>query len=238
MTFALVITAAGSSTRMGTGSKKEYRSVLNAKIKSNKAGRISVLSSALHSFLSAYTFSTIIITVPSKGQAEAEKVLSEDVRIEPLIKKSQTKIQFTEGGKTRQESVYKALQKLSGNDAPDAVLIHDGARPWIQESTIKNVIALVTEKGAGVPGLSSVDTQKEVDNEGKITRHLDRNHVISVQTPQGFLFKPLFECHKKALQDGKIYTDDTEIWARYYGDVFICPGDSGNRKVTFEGDLE
>lgn len=237
MTFALVITAAGSSTRMGTGSKKEYRTVTTNNIDNKKIGRISVLSSALHSFLSSYSFSKIIITVPIDGQTEAENVISEDFRIKNLIDKSQTRIQFTEGGKTRQESVYKALEKISEKDAPDAILIHDGARPWIQESTIKNVIALVTEKGAGVPGLFSVDTQKEVDNEGKITRHLDRNHVVSVQTPQGFLFKPLFKCHKKAMHDGKTYTDDTEIWARYYGDIYICPGDLANRKVTFEGDL-
>lgn len=237
MTFALVITAAGSSTRMGIGSKKEYRTIHTSTTNTVNLGRISVLSSALYTFLSTYHFNTIIITTPVNGEVEAQKVLSEDFRIAPLLKESKAALLFTEGGKTRQASVYKALERLSKTDIPEGVLIHDGARPWVQGQIIRDVIDLVEKKGAGVPGIPSVDTQKEIDNEGKITRHLERKHIISVQTPQGFLFKTLFECHKKASQDGNTYTDDTEIWARYYGDVFVCAGDPLNRKVTFEGDL-
>lgn len=237
MTFALVITAAGSSTRMSTGGKKEYRSLEADNANNESLGRISILSSALHAFLSTYNFSTIIITVPENGEAMARSILSEDFRIEPLIRSSKTTLKFTEGGSTRQESVFKALNKLLVLPTPDAVLIHDGARPWIRQNTITDVINLVTEKGAGVPGIPSVDTQKEIDDTGKIIRHLDRSHIISVQTPQGFLFGPLLESHKKASKDGKTYTDDTEIWARYYGDVYVCPGDYSNKKVTFEGDL-
>jgi len=58
-----------------------------------------------------------------------------------------------------------------------------------------------------------------------------------VQTPQGFRLNELLEAHGKAANDGRAYTDDTEIWGRYAGEVHVCPGDRNNRKITWKGDL-
>ena len=121
---------------------------------------------------------------------------------------------------------------------PDAVLIHDGARPWITENIINAVIEKVLLFGAAVTATPATDTQKEVDKNGKITKHLRRENIFAVQTPQGFLFTPLLEAHQKACGDGNIYTDDTEIWAKYCGDVYICEGDIANKKITYKEDLK
>lgn len=240
MPNALILTAAGSSTRMGDGVKKEYRTVSES-----ADGLISVLSSALYPFLSTGLFSCILITIPPGGEAGARRVLSEDRRIGPLIDRAGIDLRFAEGGSTRQASVRNGLEALeqrskeAGDRAHsvDTVLIHDGARPWVSPSCIRAVLECVALHGAAVPAVPSVDTQKETDDQGRIVRHLDRSRVVCVQTPQGFGFRKLLEAHRKAAGDGREYTDDTEIWGRYAGDVYVCAGDRENRKITFRGDI-
>jgi 2-C-methyl-D-erythritol 4-phosphate cytidylyltransferase len=237
MSAVLVLTAAGNSTRMGGDVKKEYLTI-------SKDGdrRVSVLSSALSAFLETRLFSIIVITIPTGGEAEARAILSEDWRIESLLKLSGPLLVFAEGGATRQESVLNGLrmaERIAGTltDKPDVVLIHDGARPWIGAETIKDILDTARKHGAAVPAIPSVDTQKEIDAEGKIVRHLDRSRIVSVQTPQGFAFGRLLEAHIRAAGDGNAYTDDTEIWGRYCGDVYARPGSRENRKITYPGDL-
>lgn len=238
MNRALILTAAGSSTRMGGPVKKEYLTIAE-----NEGGTISVLSSALHAFLLTRLFNEIIITIPPGGEAEARTVLSRDKRLRALLELTGITLRFTEGGRTRQESVRSGMELLSSLAAtgegsePDIVLIHDGARPWISEDTIRAVISGTEIHGASVPGIPSVDTQKEIDATGRIVRHLDRSRVMAVQTPQGFRFRELLAAHERAADDGNAYTDDTEIWGRYAGDVYVCEGDRGNRKITYQGDL-
>jgi 2-C-methyl-D-erythritol 4-phosphate cytidylyltransferase len=95
----------------------------------------------------------------------------------------------------------------------------------------------VADHGAAVPAIAAVDTQKETDASGRIVRHLDRSRVVAVQTPQGFRFSDLLDAHRRASGDGVAYTDDTEIWGRYVGDVYVCTGDRDNKKITFQEDL-
>ena len=80
--------------------------------------------------------------------------------------------------------------------------------------------------------------EKQIDENGFIVQHLQRSMLTAVQTPQGFKFSELLECHKKAIQDNKEYTDDTEIWGKYQGNVKVVPGDVGNIKITYPEDLK
>lgn len=237
--LALILTAAGSSARMGGSVKKEYLT-----IDDSGTDTVSVLSSALHAFLSTGLFSDILITVPPGGIAEASALLARDGRIDALVCAHRSRpIVFAEGGATRQASVKNGLERLAsviadeGRPLPELVLVHDGARPWVTERTILAVVECARLRGASVPGYNPVDTQKEVDDTGKVIRHLDRPKIVSVQTPQGFRFAPLLDAHRAAALDGKAYTDDTEIWGRYSGDVYVCEGDRANKKITFQEDL-
>lgn len=237
MSHALVLTAAGSSARMGGAVKKEYLPL------SSEPG-ISVLSAALYAFYSTGLFSRIVITLPAQGEASAREALAADRRFPPLPWESPELpcLTFAQGGKTRQESVFNGLETLERcaiQDGlwPDLVLIHDAARPWVTPEMIRLVTDTAAARGAAVPGIPPVDTQKEVDSSGRIVRHLERSTLVSVQTPQGFRFRDILAAHRKASLDGRNYTDDTEIWGRYAGDVFVCPGDPSNKKVTFREDL-
>lgn len=232
MNIALIITAAGSSTRFGA-QKKEYLQL--------PPGTNTVLSQSAETFLRTKLFSSLIITIPNGDEAKASKALQTSQFVNKLLFQESDGITFAfaTGGKTRQESVYNGLKKLlelSGK-APDLVLIHDGARPWVTEKIIRNVIEKTDIAGAAVPAIPAVDTQKEVDEHGKITQHLKRKYVYAVQTPQAFEFERLLQAHEKARCDGLEYTDDTEIWGAYCGDVYISEGDIQNKKITFQSDL-
>ena len=222
--IAIIITAAGSSTRIGGSIKKEYLPY--------KKG--TVLSGCAETFLNAcsgcYEITDFVVTCPKGGAEECKKALGE------LYQKSPVNITIAEGAETRQKSVYNGLLAVKGN--PDIVLIHDGARPFVSEKIIVDGIEAAIEYGASVPGITPTDTQKEIDEEGFIVRHLMRSSLSAVQTPQCFEFKKLLEAHKRALSDDREYTDDTEIWGAYCGKVRVYSGDVNNIKITYPADLE
>ena len=166
-----------------------------------------------------------------------------DKRIKKTLLEKNTKIIFTAGADTRQASVFNALTELEElkekNEADfNFVLIHDGARPWVSPELIKRVCNGLSKWDAVIPGYQAIDTQKIIDKSGKITQHLKRSSVYSVQTPQGFDFKKILEAHKQALGNGKEYTDDSEIYAEFAGNVFICTGEVSNKKITFKEDIK
>ena len=106
------------------------------------------------------------------------------------------------------------------------------------EKIVKDTIASAVEYGASVPAINVVDTQKEINADGTINRHLVRSELKAVQTPQAFLFDELFECHKKARLAPKEFTDDTEIWDCFPEctggkKVHIVEGNVCNKKITY-----
>ena len=232
MNIALIITAAGSSSRFG-GQKKEYLQL--------PSGTNTVLSQSAETFLRTNLFSSLIITIPKGDEDKAANALKTSQFVNKLLFEEPAGIRFSfaTGGKTRQDSVYNGLIKLSelSGSKPDLVLIHDGARPWVTEKIIRSVIEKTAVAGAAVPAIPAVDTQKEVDENGRITQHLKRKYVYAVQTPQAFEFERLLQAHEKARCDDLEYTDDTEIWGAYCGDVYISEGDIKNKKITFQSDL-
>ena len=108
----------------------------------------------------------------------------------------------------------------------------------VSQKIILEGIQAAQEFGASVPGLTPTDTQKQIDEDGLITNHLQRASLVAVQTPQCFDFQMLLEAHKKAHQEEKEYTDDTEIWGKYCGKVKVITGESKNIKITYPKDLE
>ena len=232
--IAVIITAAGSSTRIGGGIKKEYLPYKNG----------TVLSACASVFLTAdYTavgmeLCCLVITCPAGGEGDARKALYADKRFEKEL--GSVPLVITQGGGSRQASVFEGLRavKEACHEA-DYVLIHDGARPFVSAALVQSVAGAAAEFGASVPGLTPVDTQKEIDENGFVVRHLVRSSLAAVQTPQGFEFARLYEAHQKAsVEGGREFTDDTEIWGAYCGAVKVVPGDVANIKITYPSDLE
>lgn len=231
--IAVVITAAGSSLRMGK--KKEFLNIPETDE--------TVLSSAVKEFVKLDNISAFVITIPKGEQKNAEKALFVSKRLKTTFNtknptKAKIPLYFVEGGETRQHSVLNALELLAQKENPDIVLIHDGARPFVTKEIIQNVLQSAIKKDAATCGITPIDTQKETNGSDIITRHLTREKMIAVQTPQGFKFGSLLYAHKKAINDGCSYTDDTEIWSAYNASpVQIVLGSPCNKKITFPQDL-
>ena len=235
--IAIIITAAGSSTRIGGGIKKEYLPFKNGTV-------LSVCAETFLNTLADFEITDFIVTCPQGGVDACRAALGDmDCHAsstlamtggEELAKTEGVRI--VEGSDTRQKSVYKGLLAVKGQ--PDIVLIHDGARPFVSREVILEALESALEYGASVPGVPPTDTQKEIDEAGFIRRHLVRSSLTAVQTPQCFRFKELLEAHGRAEADGHEYTDDTEIWGAYCGPVRVTKGDVNNIKITYPADLE
>lgn len=218
---ALILVAGGKSTRMGGGIKKEMRHIEGEP----------VLVKALKPFLNVSLFQSVIIVLTPSTLQQAEMILSSC--FSPAIRSKTTCIP---GGETRQESVYNGLRALPSTTT--LVLIHDGARPWINENTIHAVYEKALTTGAAVPVIPSVNAIKEIDSAGRIIRSLDRSKIVGAQTPQGFRYPDILSAHRKAALDGKNYPDDAELFAACAGDVYTVAGDLQNRKITYKEDME
>jgi 2-C-methyl-D-erythritol 4-phosphate cytidylyltransferase len=242
--IAAVICAAGSSSRMG-GKKKEYLLLPGA------SDSLTVLGAAVSAFAAVSEIRTIVIVVPEDtgdGEAAARNALSPEI----LDGKTGPSVCFVTGGSTRRASVFNALRALAA-DAPNYVLIHDGARPWISSALIERAIRGVKQYRAVIPLLPLTETPKETDlpleglsDNGNfaagpvfIKQQLKRAFIGIAQTPQAFAFPEILVAHEKAAdQDGsREYTDDAEVWAEFYGSVAVIPGETGNRKITFREDM-
>ena len=142
------------------------------------------------------------------------------------------------GGATRQASVRAGLEALRGA-APDLVLIHDAARPFLSSELISRAIAAAKAHGAAVPAVAVSDTVKRVDERDMVSETLDRSRLRTVQTPQAFAYDVIVELHNRAVAAGRDdFTDDAALaeWAGLPVNVFA--GESSNVKLTTNDDFE
>ena len=223
---AVIIVAAGASSRMGEGVRKQYRPL----------GCGTVLSESVKPFLKALDCASLVVAIPSDEDGTfARNALYADPEIEILLKK--IKPVFVRGGAARQSSVKIALEKTAEKITDGIVLVHDAARPFVTEQIIVRTAQAAIEYGAAVPAVLPTDTQKIINADGFIVEHLRRERMAAVQTPQAFDFMRLLASHRKTENDGETYTDDTEIWAKYEGDVITVQGLPENKKITYTEDM-
>ena len=221
--FALVLTAAGSSTRFSKNQKeavkKEYLRIDGH----------TVLSSALRPFYSVPGLRAVVVTCP-KG-AEDETV----VALEDLADISSIPLLITEGGMTRKESVENALNELRNLvEIPfDYIAIHDGARPFVTEKLIISTLAAATITGGAIPALRITDAVKKLGNDGLIAESVDRSSLITV--PQIFLKEQILDAYDKF--PGFEADDDATLFIKAGYKCTISKGDPDNKKITFASDI-
>lgn len=145
--------------------------------------------------------------------------------------KDYKKVVLTEGGSTRQQSVYNGL-KFS---KCDYVIIHDGARPMITTDIVNHCIEMVKDMKALTVATKTIDTIKEVEN-GKIIRTIDRAKLYNTQTPQAFEYRMIKHAHD-TLKDQN-FTDDAGMLEALGKTVYILDGSYKNIKITTQFDIE
>ncbi len=221
MRIAVVIVAAGRGSRAATsaGIPKQYAVI----------GGDAVLTYTLRAIGSHPGITALQVVIHRDDQATYDAVVAGvgDPRLLPPVS----------GAATRQRSVHAGLEALAPL-APDAVLIHDAARPFIDAATLERLITSLARERAVIPGVAVADTLKRVGASGHIVDTVDRAGLWRAQTPQGFRFADILEGHRAALTAGRTdFTDDAAL-AEWHGlPVKIVEGSEANRKLTTTEDI-
>lgn len=206
----IVLLAAGQSTRLGGDIAKPWRS-LNGK---------TVLEHGL-STLAAHPRITGGVIVTSQG-ADARDLTANYGWIN------------VDGGAERADSVKAGLRALA-DVAPQAVLIHDAARPFVNAKVLD---ALIAELDAGqlavIPALAPADSLKTAEG-NLVTGRIPRDNIYRIQTPQAFDYALISRLHEEA--DNAASTDDASLVEDAGKAVMMIPGDAMMDKITTSDDL-
>ncbi len=137
------------------------------------------------------------------------------------------------GGAARQDSVRLGLESIEAL-APERVLIHDAARPFVDADTISRVLAALEVAPGAIPALPVADTIKR-GSESRITATLDRSNLFRAQTPQGFHYRAILAAHRAVT--GEDMPDDAAVAERAGMTVKLVAGSENNLKVTAPADF-
>jgi 2-C-methyl-D-erythritol 4-phosphate cytidylyltransferase len=137
------------------------------------------------------------------------------------------------GGVDRQESVWRALQRVP--ESAQWIVVHDAVRPFITGALVERVRAAAAA-GAATCGVPVRETVKRVQG-GVIEATIERQGLWLTQTPQAFARALLWEAHEKARRDGFVGTDDAVLVERLGMTVAMVPGLVHNLKITTPEDL-
>jgi 2-C-methyl-D-erythritol 4-phosphate cytidylyltransferase len=146
------------------------------------------------------------------------------------------------GGRSRQDSVRSGLEVI--DNSTDLVLIHDGARPFVDKGMISSVIREAKRFGAAIVGVPVKATIKEIHSppfgcaQGKqsmVHRTLNRENLWEIQTPQVFRKELILEAHRKFANIE--VTDDASLVEKLGVSVKVVMGSYNNIKITTLEDL-
>lgn len=190
-----------------------------------RLGELPLLAEPLRRLDESGWIDAIVVAVPA-GWEEPAILLAEELSATKVVA-------AVTGGATRAESVRAALAEVP-EDAL-VVLVHDAARPLVDDAVIERLLAPLSEGWDGVvPGLPLADTVKTVEGD-RVTGTLDRGGLVAVQTPQAFLAGKLREAYAGDLAGA---TDCSALVEARGGRVKWVEGDPRLLKVTTRADLE
>lgn len=222
MSTAGIVLAGGSGSRLqGTGNK----------VFTPVGGR-PLIAWSIRAFADAASITHLVVVARA----------GEDDRIARIVDRQapDLPVRLVTGGATRHDSEHAALQAIAGeivDGAIDVVLIHDAARPFATSALIDRVVSIARSAGGAVPALPLGDGIYRTDGHGTITPQPP--NLYRVQTPQGFLARPLLDAYRRARLDGFHAVDTSETVERYSDlGVAIVAGEDTNIKVTFFDDLD
>lgn len=213
-----IIVAGGKGKRMGSNINKQYLRV----------GDREIISLTLDVFEKCELIDEIIVVINKDDIQLFNSAI--------LANYSFTKVtSVVPGGTERQNSVWNGLQKISPQS--EIVLIHDGARPFVNDDIISNTIQAAKENGSATVAVPVKDTIK-VSSENSISAStLDRSKLWAIQTPQAFKKTIIIEAHTKCREKSFLGTDDTSLTEFIGIPTKLVMGNYTNIKITTPEDL-
>lgn len=168
MRIAAILVAAGSGSRFGADTPKQFLVLAGKPVMRHAAEALAA-------------FVTLLQPV---GEAAAIAAALAGLEHLPVVA----------GGATRQDSVRAGLEALAPH-APDVVLVHDAARPCLPAGTVPALLAALEQHEGAIPALPVADTLKRAAG-GVIEATVPREGLFRAQTPQAFRFDALLAAHR------------------------------------------
>ena len=212
--YALII-AGGKGTRLGGGVPKQYRQL---------GGQELWLYSTLSLAGYAGCLGGVVICPAGKESHHREALDAHGLDAWQVVA----------GGAARQDSVKRGLEALQSHASGKAVLIHDGARPYVSRDVVARLLeAYQSGQKAVIPALAPSDSLKQVADSRVLTT-LPRDNIMRVQTPQCFGFDTIYALHARFTS--KNLPDDSALVEQDGGQVFVVAGDVRGFKITDAAD--
>ena len=214
--LGVIIVAAGSSTRMGGGDKQFAD--LNGE---------PVLGHSLRVFARCRHVAGIALVLSSDNLDRGRRLVS-DAGLDDLVI-------CVQGGERRQDSALIGLEALKSSVAEtEFIAVHDGARPFVDDSMIERGLATARVTGAAAAGVAVKDTIKACGSNRVVTKTLDRRGLWAIQTPQIFRTGVLSAAYETVTDE---VTDDAAMVELGGGLVAVFDGHPENIKITTPDDL-
>jgi 2-C-methyl-D-erythritol 4-phosphate cytidylyltransferase len=208
-----VLAAAGSGERLGADRPKAFV----------RLGEQPLLGESLARLDASEWIDEIVVVAPP-GWEEPAILLAEELGCGKVSA-------CVTGGATRADSVRLGVAEVPADAA--VVVVHDAARPLLEDEVLGRVIGVLSEGWDGaIPGLPISDTVKRVDGE-RVVETVPREQLRAVQTPQAFVAEVL-----RAALTGSDWTDCSAAVEASGGRVKVVDGDPNLIKVTDAADLE
>jgi 2-C-methyl-D-erythritol 4-phosphate cytidylyltransferase len=210
-----VLAAAGSGDRLGADRPKAFV----------RLGDRPLLGESLERLDASVWVDAIVVAAPP-GWEEPAILLAEELGCGKVSA-------CVAGGATRADSVRRALAEVPGDAA--VVLVHDAARPLLEDSVVERVVTALNEGWDGaVPALPVADTVKRVDGD-RVVETLRRDELRAVQTPQAFVAQVLRDACEGDVAEA---SDCASLVEARGGRVKVVDGDPRLLKVTDAADLD
>lgn len=213
-----VVPAAGVGSRMGAGVPKQYL----------RLAGLTVIEHTLHRLLQLPCIDAIVVALNS-----------DDDRWRQLPVFADSRIEVTEGGAERADSVANALRFLSDRASPDDwVLVHDAARPCVRHADLQKLVSTLRDSPVGgILGAPVHDTLKSVTGDGAIEATRERAGLWRAFTPQMFRYQLLRQALTDAAAQGIRVTDEASALEAAGYVPHMVEGHSDNIKITTADDL-
>ena len=216
--YSVIIPAAGSGSRMNLGYNKLLHKVANQ----------TIIEHTVRWFFNDIKCRQIIIVINLVDQEKMERLFER-----------QPRIQFVIGSHSRGESIYEGLKVVKEK----IVLIHDGARPFINQQMIDDCYDQAAKDFGAICAVVPKDTIKmrHTSRSDMIGSTLNREQLLAVQTPQAFPTDILLKANELAKRTNflELATDDASIVEKFTEvAVKVVAGDYKNIKFTTPEDID
>ena len=218
MSIKVIIPASGSGIRFGGRTPKQFLKIDGKEILAHTISRFHKINSIDEIIISAREeyFDKIKLIIRKNNFYKIKKIV--------------------EGGKLRQDSVYRGLINLECKNE-DIVLVHDAVRPFISAKKILELIKEAKKYNNVILAMRISETVKKVDKDNFVEKTIDREGLWSVQTPQAFRYDILKKSFEKAVKKNFIGTDESSIVEFSGYKVKVIEGEKENVKITVMSDI-